>query len=57
MTRAERSLQRAALEAAKSSAALHIEIREQHSAGMSLRSIAQIVGMSHETVRRIVSPE
>jgi len=48
-------LERAAAKAAVSRDALHTMIREAHAAGMSLRTIAKAVGMSHEQVRRLTS--
>ncbi len=43
----------AAHKAAVARERLHIEIREAHTQGQSLRSIAEAAGTSYETVRRI----
>ena len=54
---AERKLRQVAAKAAASREALELSIRDMHSEGMSLRKLAELTGMSHETVRRIVSSQ
>ena len=46
-------LKRAAAKAATARADLEATIRDARAEGMSLRTIADATGMSHETVRRI----
>jgi hypothetical protein len=52
---AARSLPEAARKAASARQALEDAIREEHAKGTSLRKLAVLTGMSHETVRRIVA--
>ncbi len=54
MTHADK-VARAARKAALAREALESAIREAHAEGMSLRLIASMAGMSHESVRRITS--
>ena len=50
-----RKVRRAADKAALARTALHDAIRELHADGVSLRGIAALTGLSHETVRKIVA--
>ena len=50
---AAQKVERAAAKAAASRDALELAIREQHREGVSLRKLAELTGMSHETIRRI----
>jgi predicted HTH domain antitoxin len=51
----ERKLLSATAKAVASREALELAIRQMHSEGVSLRKLAELTGMSHETVRRICS--
>jgi len=50
-----RSIERAAAKAAAARHQLEEAIREAHAQGMSLRELAPLAGLSHETIRRICS--
>lgn len=50
-----RKAERAAAKAAVARAALEDAIRELYSQGSSLRDLARVTGLSHETIRRIVA--
>ena len=50
-----KKVKRAAAKAAGSREALEIAIRQAHSSGAALRTIADAAEMSHESVRKIVS--
>lgn len=47
----------AAASAAASREALHLVIRDLHREGVSLRDLARVSGLSHETIRRIVKSQ
>jgi transposase-like protein len=51
----ERKVQTAAAKAVASREALELAIRDMHAGGTSLRKLAELTGLSHETVRRIVN--
>lgn len=52
-----RNLKRAAARAADAREGLEAAIRAAHADGESLRKIADIAGVSHEQVRRVVRAE
>jgi hypothetical protein len=51
----EQKVARAATKAASALEGLAAAMKEAHAAGLSLRAIGAAAGMSHESVRRIVS--
>jgi len=47
------SVRRKAEQARVAEQALYLAIREMHATGISLRKLAELTDMSHETIRRI----